>query len=689
MAAAGPGNPTPGSLYQDAIGRPPQDGYGVYVYANSFFRYEGDWKGGKKHGHGKLLFKDGSYYEGEFVDGEITGEGCRHWALSENTYTGQFLLGEPHGHGIMQYGAGGHYEGAFSHGIREGHGLLVDQAGQVYQGSFHNHKKHGHGQMIFKNGDQYEGNWVLDQRQGHGVLCCADGSTYEGQWHSDVFSGQGRMAHCSGVVYDGMWISGHPVEQATKIVILGPEVMNVVQGAAITLDVQLLQEDGKVAKGEAGRVLSVSAAVRYVQLPAYSKLSFFRVDTQDRETPIATPFGFECISYPLSRPGSGGPELRTAVDGAGADSPLPTAAVEPASAWGALQGRGDSPYDPPGEGQEPLGSQFCQKAEQGCAVFSNILLGPPPPWYHPVPFLDSNQMLGPRPRDSLSPGKTPGPAQKLPGGSSLLPKAPRLQAQSQRGGSQERRHLVETEMGLHLARAAAARAVCNRVARGDAGGGCQPHGLKGHPKLQTWPQQDQWQQLIQVGGQSLPGNGDKGTAAEQGQPPAAIHNRKSCLHLPLLSAERDPVESPGGSGTPPQSCMEGRLPEDARQAGPCTPATAHAQWAEEQAPLASPEPDPPSPMAVTEGTGPAQHIPPDPKAHSHQGCGQPHTAKSKDDLEMKHTVSRPGEYVIMVQDVTSPPFLGRLLPTAFQHVRLSAKATNQPSAPGEGLETPG
>lgn len=33
-------------------------------------------------GRGKLLFKDGSYYEGEFAEGEITGEGCRHWALS-------------------------------------------------------------------------------------------------------------------------------------------------------------------------------------------------------------------------------------------------------------------------------------------------------------------------------------------------------------------------------------------------------------------------------------------------------------------------------------------------------------------------------------------------------------------------------------------------------------------------------
>lgn len=29
-------------------------GYGVYVYPNSFFRYEGEWRGGKKHGKDRL-----------------------------------------------------------------------------------------------------------------------------------------------------------------------------------------------------------------------------------------------------------------------------------------------------------------------------------------------------------------------------------------------------------------------------------------------------------------------------------------------------------------------------------------------------------------------------------------------------------------------------------------------------------
>ncbi|XP_026645809.1 MORN repeat-containing protein 1 [Microtus ochrogaster] len=289
MAATGERTPASLQQHRHLPRRPPRDGYGVYVYPNSFFRYEGEWKGGKKHGHGKLLFKDGSYYEGEFVDGEITGEGYQHWAWSGNTYSGQFVLGEPQGHGIMKYKAGGHYEGELLYGLREGQGFLEDQDGQVYQGSFHDNKRHGRGKMIFKNGDKYEGDWVRDQRQGHGVLCCADGSIYEGQWHSDVFSGLGRLSHCSGVTYCGMFINGHPAAQAKKIVVLGPEVLEVFQGCPFTLSVQLQQDDGEIAKSESGRMLKISAGVRYVQLPAYSEVSFFKMDEDHMETPIQTP----------------------------------------------------------------------------------------------------------------------------------------------------------------------------------------------------------------------------------------------------------------------------------------------------------------------------------------------------------------------------------------------------------------
>lgn len=43
----------------------------------------------------------------------------------------------------------------------------------------------------------------------------------------------------------------------------------------------------------------------------------------------------------------------------------------------------------------------------------------------------------------------------------------------------------------------------------------------------------------------------------------------------------------------------------------------------------------------------------------------------------------------MVRDVTTPPFLGRTLPTAFKHLRVSAKASGpQRCVPGEGPKAP-
>nr|XP_039330054.1 MORN repeat-containing protein 1 isoform X3 [Saimiri boliviensis boliviensis] len=391
MAAAGEGSQSSRGPRRDPPRRPPRDG------------------------HGKLLFKDGSYYEGAFVDGEITGEGRRHWAWSGDTFTGQFVLGEPQGRGVIEYKAGGCYEGEVSHGVREGHGFLVDRDGQVYQGSFHGNKRHGLGQMLFRNGDKYDGDWVQDQRQGHGVLRCADGSTYEGQWHSDVFSGLGSMAHCSGLTYSGLWINGHPAEQATKMVILGPEVMEVVQGCPFSVHVQLLQDQGETAQSESGRVLQISAAVRYVQLPAYSEVSFFHVDGDNQETRLQTPFGFECIPYPVSSPEAGVLGPRAAKGGAEADVPLPGGDQELDS--DALHGQ-DTLGDQLATGCAPCRPGARQRVQQGHATFTDVLLGPPPSGYHPFLFLDSlRKKAGSRSRGGPHPGAAPPTAPEPPGGS--------------------------------------------------------------------------------------------------------------------------------------------------------------------------------------------------------------------------------------------------------------------------------
>ncbi len=63
---------------------------------------------------------DGSFYEGSFENGEITGHGYRTWVHTKNSYTGQFERGEMCGSGVMLYGNDDKYEGGWQNNKREG-----------------------------------------------------------------------------------------------------------------------------------------------------------------------------------------------------------------------------------------------------------------------------------------------------------------------------------------------------------------------------------------------------------------------------------------------------------------------------------------------------------------------------------------------------------------------------------------
>jgi len=64
--------------------------------------------------------RDGSYYEGEFIDGEIFGTGTRFWSHTGNLYEGQFEHGEMCGMGAMKFGNGDEYEGMWLENKMEG-----------------------------------------------------------------------------------------------------------------------------------------------------------------------------------------------------------------------------------------------------------------------------------------------------------------------------------------------------------------------------------------------------------------------------------------------------------------------------------------------------------------------------------------------------------------------------------------
>ena len=55
--------------------------------------------------------RDGGYYEGQFVEGEMSGEGVRSWGTTGHVYRGHFYQGEMCGKGCMEYSDGRVYNG--------------------------------------------------------------------------------------------------------------------------------------------------------------------------------------------------------------------------------------------------------------------------------------------------------------------------------------------------------------------------------------------------------------------------------------------------------------------------------------------------------------------------------------------------------------------------------------------------
>ena len=109
-------------------------------------RYTGNFKSGKKHGLGKLIFQDLNTYEGNFYYNEIKGEGSCHWK------DGRF------------------YVGKWSNNKMNGYGIFVWPDKKKYYGHYVNNLKEGFGIFLWGDGHSYEGFWKAGRQDGNGII---------------------------------------------------------------------------------------------------------------------------------------------------------------------------------------------------------------------------------------------------------------------------------------------------------------------------------------------------------------------------------------------------------------------------------------------------------------------------------------------------------------------------------------
>lgn len=150
-----------------------KDGLASAKFANED-RYVGEYRNGKRHGHGVYTFANGAKYDGDYVDGVKEGRGSM-LLLDTSTYVGDWKSDKREGHGIYTYASGDRYEGGWK-----------------------KNQKHGLGTYFYaKNGSSITGEWSNGQIM-HGTWNMADGSKFVGAWHKNIPSGTGLHVFANG-----------------------------------------------------------------------------------------------------------------------------------------------------------------------------------------------------------------------------------------------------------------------------------------------------------------------------------------------------------------------------------------------------------------------------------------------------------------------------------------------------------
>lgn len=95
------------------------------------------------------------------------------------------------GFGKIIYLNGSYYEGGWLNERKNQHGRMVDKtSGDIYNGDYIEGKRNGKGRMYYASLKEiYDGEWVNDRRQGEGYVLNLKGEICSGEFRADQMEG--------------------------------------------------------------------------------------------------------------------------------------------------------------------------------------------------------------------------------------------------------------------------------------------------------------------------------------------------------------------------------------------------------------------------------------------------------------------------------------------------------------------
>lgn len=181
-------------------------GRGIQLWKNGS-RFEGYFIQDRVNIQGKLIHSNGDTYSGEWKNDKANGYGEYHHVNGEY-YKGSWIDDKQSGKGVEIWKDGSYYEGSYKDGMKNGIGFFHWFDNSSYSGSFKNNNIDGKGKYIWADNRCYDGEWKNNKMEGYGIFTYPDGRTYKGYFKNDKREGKGEFTYADGRIYKGMWANG-------------------------------------------------------------------------------------------------------------------------------------------------------------------------------------------------------------------------------------------------------------------------------------------------------------------------------------------------------------------------------------------------------------------------------------------------------------------------------------------------
>lgn len=121
-------------------------------------------------------------------------------------YFGNFRNGKREGQGKMVWGDGSCFEGLWKNDLRYSGTMVMGQSGWVYKGRFKNDRCHDKdGVLLSPTMIIYQGHFARNKTCPIGLLLYSNGSIYYGQHQQFVRNGVGKNIDFNGSIHEGSW----------------------------------------------------------------------------------------------------------------------------------------------------------------------------------------------------------------------------------------------------------------------------------------------------------------------------------------------------------------------------------------------------------------------------------------------------------------------------------------------------